>query len=194
MFNLGGLVAQLKRQSKKMRAHLLWGLSLLCLFAGCDRKREVASGQGRVREVEYQKHWITLSLQPGARPEEVVAVALFHGLAPKTTHASATKLLGKPNNVRREDDNVYHEYYYSDARVEVGREQYSTGSEIGTSWSLAAFPQNLSFRDVLAPDAISSFKLRSPKSVIQIVDDRGDLQFIIVLSGSRVEKIGWLRR
>lgn len=106
----------------------------------------------------------------------------------------AIATLGNPKNLRTNDHNLYYEYYFAPARLEVGREEYSTGGGIGVAWSLVSYPNNLLYDAVLSPEAWKSISLRSSNSVIQLCESDKQLKFIIVLAGNRVESVAWIDR
>lgn len=159
------------------------------IISGCGGGREVVPGVGRIEKVEYLKHWITLVVSHHSTPLDIVSTQVFHGLRPNTTHETAVRLLGRPQNVRQERDNIYFEYFFNNSRLEIGRERDNDGA----SWSLSAYPKNMLYREALSPDAAGSFKLRSDNSAIQISDCYGKLTFLLVLRGSRIEEIKWFR-
>ena len=144
-----------------------------------------------IKEVEYQKHWITLTPIDGTSPTQFVDVSLFRGIKPNTTHNEALRLLGSPSNQRKKDHNTYLEYYFDRGRLEIGREEYASDGEVRVAWSLTSYPNNLLYTDVLTPAAAKSIRLRNTNSVIQICDGQKRLHFLLILSGERVESINW---
>jgi hypothetical protein len=161
-------------------------LGLAVLLSSCGGHREVVPGIAPVRNVEYQKHWITITPVDGTSAVELVNTGLFHGIKPGTKHDEVMKLLGPPTNKRSHEHSLYYEYFFGDGRLEVGREEYSSGGEPSIAWSLTSYPNNQLYRDVLISAAAESIQLRSSNSVIQICDDSKEIRLLIVISGERV--------
>jgi hypothetical protein len=166
--------------------------ALAVLLAGCGNKRDRMPGIPPVKEVEYQKHWITLTPTTNTLAGALLDLSLFFGVKPGITHEKAIATLGNPKNQRTNGHNFYYEYYFASARLEIGREEYAADGGIGVAWSLISYPNNLLYDAVLTPEAVKSISLRSPNSVIQLCDSDRQLKFIIVLAGDRVESVAWL--
>ncbi|MFA6896871.1 MAG: hypothetical protein WCQ96_01140 [Patescibacteria group bacterium] len=170
-------------------------ISLLLLgriFYVQSSRNEIA-GEPPVKSIEFYQHWLTIKPVEGAKLSDLVDTTLFHTFLPGLNFENAKGLYGNPNNIRNDEHNQYYEYWYDDARIEVGREEYSDGSGNGIDWSLYSYPSKKSYNDILSPAITKYIDSRKKESTIQILNPDGDVQVLVHIIGKRVDYMIWYK-
>jgi hypothetical protein len=182
---------RLLRQPKVALAIFLL-VALAARVAWVKSQRRAITGDPPIGEVEFYKHWITVTPVAGTSIAELVDMSFFGAFRPGMTFDDAVAVSGNPANIRRDEHNVYYEYEGPTSRVEIGREEYSTGGEVDENWALYAYPYDRSFDNVLIPQIAKHVTTSAPKTGIQIKNSSGRLALFVQVLGRRVDHMIWL--
>jgi hypothetical protein len=170
---------------------LIAGLLLVGRIIWVHASRTVVQGDPPVKEVEFYKHWITVIPRLGTRLDEFVDLRLFGDFRPGVTFEEAVAQKGAPNNIRTEDHKTYYEYWGTRSRVEVGREEYADGEDIRVDWVLYAFPKDIPYTAMLPSSVSRHIDSSKEKTVVQIMNQRGEVGVLVYVRGLRVDHVIW---
>jgi hypothetical protein len=170
---------------------LIAGLLLVGRIIWVHASRTVVQGDSPVKEVEFHKHWITVIPLPGTRLDEFVDLRLFGDFRPGITFEEAAAREGAPDNIRTEDHNTYYEYWGTRSRVEVGREEYAEGGDVRVDWVLYAFPKDIPYTTILSPAVSRHMNSSKEQTVVQIMNQRGEVDVLVYVRGLRVDHVIW---
>lgn len=142
-----------------------------------------------VAKLKFYKHWITVYPDSDTNISDFVDMDLFYGFRENMTFDDAVSNFGEPDNIRQEEHNNYYEYNFDNARVDVGREEYSTGDGIGVSWALYSYPVSKSYYEVLIPQIADYVDPSSVRTAVTILDSDGDVRVLVYILGNRVDHL-----
>ena len=175
----------------KLAVALLLLAALAARMVWVSSQRRTVPGSPPVAELEFHKHWITVRPVPGTPLADLVDLSLFGAFRPGMMFDDANASSGPPSNIRTEKHNTYYEYRIPSGRVEIGREEYSTGGGIGTEWALYAYPDDRTVDAVLIPQIAKYVDPNSSRTGIQIVFGSGRLSLFVDVRGRRVDHLIW---
>lgn len=174
-------------------AVVIIALLLASRIAYVQLKRSEIVGEPPVKSIELYKHWLTVKPIENAKLSDFVDITLFHGFLPGINFEKAKSLYGNPNNIRDEKYNQYYEYWYDDARIEVGREEHADDDGIGVAWSLYSYPSKNSYNGILSPAISKHINPNKVKNTVQILNSDGDVQMFVNIIGNRVDYMIWYK-
>ena len=155
----------------------------------------VINGEYPIDKIVIYHHWVTIYPKTNTVLQDFVDMSLFYGFKPKMTFSDAVNAFGEPDNIREEDrGNTYYEYWRDNARIEVGKEEYSTGNRdnpIGVAWALYSYPKNASYIQVLNPRIINAINPNLPKTIVTIKNQDGSVGVLLDVRGNRVQDLIW---
>ena len=176
----------------KERLILLTSIFPLCflLQTSCTTSRTIP-GDPPVKTLEFSDHWIHVRPLPNAKLNDFVDMSLFGDFFPGITFAEAKAEFGEPNNIRQEEHNTYYEYWTNRSRIEIGREESSSGDGVEVSWALYAYPKNPSFYTVLPSPISKHIDANAAKTVVLIKNQSDETQVLVSILGRRVDYLIW---
>lgn len=151
-------------------------------------KKEV-SGEPPVKSLIFHKHWITVNPLENTKLEDFVDMRPFYSFAADLDFEKAVLLYGEPDNIRQKEHNTHYEYSFDDARVEVVREEYSTGDDIGVAWATYSFPYNKTYSEILAPEISKHIDPTKEKTTVLINNLEGEIEVLVNVVGTRVDEM-----
>lgn len=150
---------------------------------------QTISGEYPIAKVKYYKHWVRITPEEGVAVDSLLDKSLFHDFPAEEDIDYVIENFGNPDNIREEDHNTYYEYSFDETRIEIAREEYSTGSDIGISWATYSFPYDKLYTDVLSNDVSKYVDPTNNKTSVVINDQYGDIVYLVMLSGNRVTEM-----
>lgn len=152
-------------------------------------EREV-NGEYPVEKLVLHDRWISVYPSSGASVSDIMTKNLFSDFRPGMTFDDSVLEFGKPNNIRREEKgNTYFEYWTDFGRIEVGREEYSTGDGIGVDWALYSYPKEMHYSDILISSVTKYIDPNRKETGVMIMDQKGEISIFINILGSRVDHL-----
>ncbi|MBU3979264.1 hypothetical protein KJ980_08290 [Patescibacteria group bacterium] len=172
---------------------------LLCVIGGrllyLKIQTHVIKEEYPISKIETYQHWVTVYPSLNTTLSDFVDMSLFYGFKPKMTFDDALLSFGKPNNIRaQKEGNIYYEYWRDRARVEVVREETSSGDynyPIDVSWALYTYPNDITYDKVLNPKIVKYINPTLDKTVVVILNQKGDVGVLVEIIGNRVENLIW---
>ena len=149
-----------------------------------------------IEKIKFYKHWVTVFPKQNTRLNDFVDMSLFYNFKPNMTFDETTKLFGKPNNIRENKGNIYYEYSKQKSRIEVAKEEYSTGDNnnpIGVSWALYTYPKDDKYDHILSKRISKYVPLTSKETVVTIMKINDEPGILVFITGNRVEYIVWYK-
>lgn len=172
----------------------LVALALVGRIAWVRAGTRTIAGDGRVSELKFQKHWVTARLRPGVEPADAIDLAIFAEFRPGMTFETAVAAGGPPRNIRQEGNNVYYEFWRTNTRVELGREESSSGDdEIHVSWPLYAYPTNMTYSQVVVPEIAKHVDPSQEKTGLTVTTSDDGSKVFLFVRGVRVDHAIWSR-
>jgi len=146
-------------------------------------------GEPPVKSLVFHKHWITVNPLEDTGLQDFVDMKLFYDFVANLDFDQALLLYGEPDNIREEEYNTYYEYSFNDVRIEVGREEYSTGDGIGVSWATYAYPYNKAYSEVLSPEISKHIDPMKEKTTVLVNNVEGEIKVLVNVVGTRVDEM-----
>jgi hypothetical protein len=174
-------------------------LSLVCLLAGWFLYAKIymrtIDGEPPVKKIQFHHSWMTVYPLSNTKLEDFIDMRSFKGFGNGLTLQDMAEA-GKPDNIRTEENRTYYEYWKDTGRVEVCRELTSRIKKEGVivNWTLSAYPNNLSFFDILSPTISKYINSSSKETNLQMMTPDGKICVIVSIRGKRVEKLSWYRK
>jgi hypothetical protein len=179
----------------KERLTLIASIFSLCILlqTSCTTSRTI-SGEPPVKTLEFSDHWIHVRPLPNAKLSDFVDMRLFGEFFPGITFAEAKAEFGQPNNIRKEQHDTYYEYWTERSRIEIGREESSSGDGVEVSWALYAYPKDPSFYNVLPSTISKHIDANAEKTVVLIKNQSDQTQVLVSILDRRVDHLIWYDR
>lgn len=169
-------------------------LIVVTLLFYLKTQTRIIKGEYPVSKIEIYKHRVTVYPSTNTKLEDFVDMSLFYGFNPEMRFENAINLFGEPDNIREERGNIYYEYWEDEARVEVVREEYSTGDNnnpIGVTWALYSYPKDFIYTELLNSKIAEHIDPTMNKTIVLIKNQTRDIDVLIEILGNRVEKMIW---
>lgn len=179
-----------------MNKSILIALTLIVLLvagriAFVKSNRSEIAEEPPVKNIELYKHWLTVKPEENTQISDFVDIKFFHDFSPGINFERATILHGNPNNIRKDKGNQYYEYWYDDARIEVGKEEYAQGDATSIDWALYSYPSKKTYSEILAPAISKHIDPGKEKNTVQILNSNGDVEMLVQIIGNRVDYMVW---
>jgi hypothetical protein len=155
---------------------------------------KIVEGEGSVQQIEYYKHWITFTPSNGANISDFVDMSYFYNFKPGTDFKEAVDQFGEPDNLHEDEHNQYFEYFFPNTRIEIAREESSSGSEDpNIDWALYSYPKDLGYGDYFSSSSMKYIEPYGEITSVTILNHDGDPQLLAYLKGNRIDHIIWYR-
>lgn len=182
----------------KIKLFLVGLISLLVLicFGYPYINTKTIAGTFPIDKIEIYKHTITIYPSKKTDLKDLVDIGLFYDFLPNQNFEETVNVFGKPDNIRKDKGNIYYEFWKPRARIEVVREETSTGSGINPvniTWSLRTLPKDEPINKILNSQITKYINFDNENTIILILNDSKEIRMLIDIVGGRINYISWIK-